>query len=155
MFRKILGAAMVLLAAALAQPAEAADRRSGNHDDPFQIWKPYVIEKDCTYGHDRCRARMDYAPHQHAMVVRPGSYWYQKPFLVHSYGDYRYHRLYHRRPHHHHGHHHHGYHHHHGHHHGKHVAWCSGRYRTYDPETDTFVGKGHRRYRCNSPYDRY
>ena len=33
------------------------------------------------------------------------------------------------------------------------VAWCSERYRTYDPATDTFIGKGHKHYRCNSPYD--
>jgi hypothetical protein len=32
-----------------------------------------------------------------------------------------------------------------------HVAWCSQRYRTYDPASDTYVGKGGRRYRCVGP----
>ena len=32
-----------------------------------------------------------------------------------------------------------------------HVSWCSQRYRTYDPASDTYVGKGGRRYRCVGP----
>lgn len=35
----------------------------------------------------------------------------------------------------------------------KHVKWCKARYKTYNPKTDTFIGKGKKRYRCNSPYD--
>jgi hypothetical protein len=35
----------------------------------------------------------------------------------------------------------------------KHVKWCRARYKTYNASTDTFVGKGGRKYRCNSPYD--
>jgi hypothetical protein len=35
----------------------------------------------------------------------------------------------------------------------KHVKWCRARYKTYNVSTDTFVGKGGRKYRCNSPYD--
>lgn len=35
----------------------------------------------------------------------------------------------------------------------KHVNWCRNRYKTYNARTDTFVGKGMKRYRCNSPYD--
>jgi hypothetical protein len=35
----------------------------------------------------------------------------------------------------------------------KHVKWCKARYKTYNVKTDTFIGKGKRRYRCNSPYD--
>jgi hypothetical protein len=35
----------------------------------------------------------------------------------------------------------------------KHVNWCRSRYKTYNAKTDTFVGKGMKRYRCNSPYD--
>lgn len=34
-----------------------------------------------------------------------------------------------------------------------HVKWCKARYRTYNARTDTFTGKGGRKYRCNSPYD--
>ncbi|MFJ5486545.1 BA14K family protein [Hansschlegelia beijingensis] len=26
--------------------------------------------------------------------------------------------------------------------------WCANRYRTYDWRTETFIGKGGRRYRC-------
>ena len=35
----------------------------------------------------------------------------------------------------------------------KHVKWCKARYKTYNPKTDTFIGKGKKKYRCNSPYD--
>lgn len=31
---------------------------------------------------------------------------------------------------------------------GRTVAWCAQRYRTYDPATGTFIGKGGRRIRC-------
>ncbi len=32
--------------------------------------------------------------------------------------------------------------------------WLIGaRYKTYNATTDTFVGKGMIKYRCNSPYD--
>jgi hypothetical protein len=137
MFRRVLSAAAVLLAAVLAQPAGAADRHGDVHDDPIRIWKPYVIEKNCAHGFDYCTVRMDYAPHQRAMVARPGSYWYQKPFQVYSYGDFRHRRHHHLA----------------GGHWSRHVAWCSERYRTYDPHSDTFVGKGYRHYRCDSPYD--
>jgi hypothetical protein len=34
-----------------------------------------------------------------------------------------------------------------------HVQWCKARYKTYNPRTDTFIGKGRKKYRCNSPYD--
>ena len=37
--------------------------------------------------------------------------------------------------------------------HKKHVKWCKARYKTYNVKTDTFIGKGKRKYRCNSPYD--
>ncbi|MFO1120790.1 MAG: BA14K family protein [Hyphomicrobiales bacterium] len=37
--------------------------------------------------------------------------------------------------------------------HSKHVKWCKARYKTYNPKTDTFIGKGKKKYRCNSPYD--
>ncbi len=108
----------------------------GRKDDhSIRVWKPYVIEKNCVESFDHCKVRMDYAPHQRAMVVRPGSYWYQKPFKVYRYGDFK-HRHRHAAAHS-----------------SRHVAWCSHRYRTYDPATDTFVGKGYRHYRCNSPYD--
>lgn len=35
----------------------------------------------------------------------------------------------------------------------RHVNWCQNRYRTYNPRTDSFTGKGGKKYRCNSPYD--
>lgn len=30
-------------------------------------------------------------------------------------------------------------------------AWCASRYRTYDPATNTYIGKGGRRYQCLGP----
>ena len=35
----------------------------------------------------------------------------------------------------------------------RHVKWCKARYKTYNVKTDTFIGKGKKKYRCNSPYD--
>jgi hypothetical protein len=35
----------------------------------------------------------------------------------------------------------------------KHVKWCKARYKTYNSKTDTFIGKGKKKFRCNSPYD--
>jgi hypothetical protein len=140
MLRKILPALTGLLClAVLAPAASAADFFAfGRKDDhSIRVWKPYVIEKNCVEDFYRCKVRMDYAPHQRAMVVKPGSYWYQKPFKVYRYGDFK-HRHKHRHA---------------SYSSSRHVAWCSDRYRTYDPATDMFVGKGHRHYRCNSPYD--
>ena len=138
MFRTIATPLLALLGLAALSTAVLASDPYGSNDDGFvKIWKPYVIEKNCTgdwYYH--CRARMDYAPFQRSMVARSGSYWYQKPFQVYRYGDYER-----------------GHHHRHHHHRSKHVAWCSDHYRTYDPATDTYVGKGHRHHRCDSPYD--
>jgi hypothetical protein len=34
---------------------------------------------------------------------------------------------------------------------GSHVAWCKQRYRTYDARTNTFVGRGYKRYQCRGP----
>ena len=139
MLRKIIPVLTALAGLAMLAPtASAADFFAfGRHDDGSRIWKPYVIEKNCTHGFNGCSVRMDYAPHQRAMVVRPGSYWYQKPFQIYRYGDFK------------HGH----KHRHAASHASRHVSWCSERYRTYDPATDTFIGKGNRHYRCNSPYD--
>jgi hypothetical protein len=139
MFRKILPLLVAVVGlAGLAPAASASDFFAFGHhdDDSIRVWKPYVIEKNCTDDIYHCRVRMDYAPHQRAMVVRPGSYWYQKPFQVYRYGDFK-HR-------HHHKVHHHG---------SRHVAWCEGRYRSYNPATDTFIGNSGRHHRCNSPYD--
>ena len=140
MFRKILPLLVALVGlAGLAPAASASDFFAfGRPDDGIRVWKPYVIEKNCVDDFYRCKVRMDYAPFQRSMVVRPGSYWYQKPFQVYRYGDFK-----------------HRHHHRHAYHHGvsRHVAWCEGRYRSYNPATDTFIGKGHRHYRCNSPYD--
>jgi hypothetical protein len=33
-----------------------------------------------------------------------------------------------------------------------HVAWCMNRYRTYDPDSDSFTGYDGLQHRCNSPY---
>jgi hypothetical protein len=33
-----------------------------------------------------------------------------------------------------------------------HVEWCLDRYRSYDPESDTFLGYDGYRHPCNSPY---
>jgi len=35
----------------------------------------------------------------------------------------------------------------------RHVAWCRGRYRSYNPNTNTFTGYDGLQHRCNSPYD--
>jgi hypothetical protein len=35
----------------------------------------------------------------------------------------------------------------------RHVAWCMGRYRSYNAYTNTFTGYDGRRHRCNSPFD--
>ena len=48
-----------------------------------------MIEKNCVEDFSRCKVRMDYAPFERAMVVKPGSYWYQKPFKVYRYGDFK------------------------------------------------------------------
>jgi hypothetical protein len=32
-----------------------------------------------------------------------------------------------------------------------HIDYCLSRYRTYDPQTDTYIGRGGRRYRCVGP----
>ena len=69
------------------------------------------------------------------MVARSGSYWYQKPFQVYRYGDFKPRRA----------------------HWGNrssadHVAWCSDRYRTYDPATNLYKGRGYHLHKCRSPY---
>ena len=137
MFRKMLGLSAVLLGlAGLAGPALASDPYGSADDGYTKIWKPYVIEKNCVEDFYRCKVRMDYAPFQRAMVARSGSYWYQKPFLVYRYGDFKPHLA------------------HWGHHrNAEHVAWCSAHYRTYDPTTNLFKGKGYQLYHCNSPFD--
>ncbi|SCZ45162.1 BA14K family protein [Afifella marina] len=33
-----------------------------------------------------------------------------------------------------------------------HAAWCSGRYKSYDPQTDTFVSDNNFKRKCVSPY---
>jgi len=33
-----------------------------------------------------------------------------------------------------------------------HVEWCLNRYRSYNPNTDTFLGYDGRYHRCNSPF---
>ena len=137
MFRTIVTPLLGLLGlAALATGALASDPYGTNDDGYVRIWKPYVIEKNCTgdwYYH--CRARMDYAPFQRSMVARPGSYWYQKPFQVYRYGDFKPQRAHWGRRHS-----------------AEHVAWCSDHYRTYDPTTNLYKGRGYQLMKCRSPY---
>lgn len=87
----------------LALTPAAAQAADASHRDGTKVWKPYVIEKNCVDGYHECRVRMDYAPLQNSMVVRPGSYWYQKPFLHYSYGDFKHRHGRYRHHHHHHG----------------------------------------------------
>ena len=128
MFRKILAPLLGLVGLAALSTGALASDPYGTDRDGIKIWKPYVIEKTCADGIYECTVRMDYAPFQRSMVARSGSYWYQKPFQVYRYGDFR-----------------------HPHHGSDRQSWCSARYRTYDPATDTFVGKGYRRTRCIGP----
>lgn len=132
MFRKILTPLLGLLGLAALSTGALASDAYGSDTDGVKIWKPYVIEKNCADGLYECRSRMDYAPFQRAMVTRYGSYWYQKPFLVYRYGDFRTQPARWQQG-------------------SAHEAWCSARYRTYDPATDTYVGRGYKRIRCVSP----
>ena len=132
LFRAFLAPLAGLLGLGLLATGASASDAYGTDRDGIKIWKPYVIEKTCADGLYECRVRMDYAPFQRSMVARPGSYWYQKPFQVYRYGDFRTQPAHWQSG-------------------SRHDAWCSARYRSYDPATDTFVGKGYKRYRCISP----
>jgi len=136
MFRKVVTPLLGLLGlAAMASGAFASDPYGDNDDGTIKVWKPYVIEKNCVDHFYGCKVRMDYAPFQRSMVARPGSYWYQKPFLVYRYGDFQPQRV------------------NWGHHDASgHAAWCSAHYRTYDPTTNLYKGRGYRLYTCHSPY---
>ncbi|MCZ3374312.1 BA14K family protein [Rhizobium sp. AG207R] len=35
----------------------------------------------------------------------------------------------------------------------RHYSWCANRYRSYDPDTDTYLTNGAGRRHCISPYD--
>jgi len=136
MFRKILTPLLGLLGlAALSTGAFASDPYGGNDDGYVKVWKPYVVEKDCRDGIYGCSVRLDYAPFQRSMVARPGSYWYQKPFEVYRYGDFKPRNASWSR-----------------HHSADHVAWCSEHYRTYDPATNLYKGRGYQLMKCRSPY---
>jgi hypothetical protein len=87
MMRNTLPLLAGLLGLAL-MPAAGHAADAASHDG-IKVWKPYVIIKECSDGRYDCRVRMDYAPFQNPMVVRSGSYWYQKPFLHYSYGDFK------------------------------------------------------------------
>ena len=132
MFRKIVTPLAGLLGLAVLSSGALASDAYGSDQDGIKIWKPYVIEKTCANGLYDCKVRMDYAPYQRAMTARPGSYWYQTPFMVYRYGDFRPQGAQHAGA-------------------AAHEAWCSAHYRSYDPATDTFLGKGNKRYRCVSP----
>lgn len=93
------------------------------HDDGFRLHRPYYIETSCDMDGLDCTARMVYVPGGNPGTARYGSYWYPRAT--------RHVRLVNE----------------------DHVNWCLARYRTYDPRSNTFVGKGYRHYRCDSPYD--
>jgi hypothetical protein len=93
------------------------------HDRDFRPYRPYMIEKTCNDNYLNCMARMLYAPGQNPGLAGYGSYWFPRATRYVRVSS------------------------------DRHVAWCMSRYRTYDPQSDTFVGKGHRIFRCNSPYD--
>jgi hypothetical protein len=125
MRKAILTALFASAAGAMAAGPAAA------HD---YLYHPYVVEKRCDDDGVHCRVRMNYAPHEHAGLAGAGSYWYRNP----GQGHYHLVEIHHKW---------------HGDRTSRHVQWCLDRYRTYDPHTDTFVGRGYRTYRCNSPYD--
>jgi hypothetical protein len=56
MLRKIIPVLTALAGLAMLAPtASAADFFAfGSHDDGSRIWKPYVIEKNCTHGFNGC-----------------------------------------------------------------------------------------------------
>ena len=93
------------------------------HDGAVKIRRPYVIEKSCDYDNTDCTARMLYAPGQNPGLAGYGSYWFPRAA--------RYVRVWNE----------------------DHVNWCYAHYKTYDPHSNTFIGKRYRHYRCNSPYD--
>ena len=92
------------------------------HDLDFRLHRPYVIEKTCDDDYTNCRARMLYAPGQNPGLAGYGSYWFPRAARYVRVSS------------------------------DRHVAWCLSRYRTYDPHTDTYIGKRQRAHRCNSPY---
>lgn len=94
------------------------------HDPVFRLDRPYFIEKSCNDHDLDCSARMVYAPGENPGTAGYGSYWFPRAN--------RHVRVFNEH----------------------HAAWCGARYRTYDPYSDTFVGKGHKRYRCMSPFSR-
>jgi hypothetical protein len=97
------------------------------HEYTLSLARPYAIVTTCDDDNLNCESRMDYTPGEHSGLAGVGSYWYQLPsesYLGEGYAG------------------------------NRHVEWCTNRYRTYDPGSDTFVGNGYKRYRCNSPYDR-
>ena len=98
------------------------DLPAAAHDWNYVSYRPYAIEKTCDDNLMNCRVRMRYAPGQNPGLAGYGSYWYQRAT--------RYVRVIS----------------------DTHIAWCLSRYKTYDPYSNTFIGKGHRLYRCNSPY---
>jgi BA14K-like protein len=93
------------------------------HDYEFRSYRPYVIEKTCDDDYTNCMARMVYAPGQNPGLAGYGSYWFQRATRAVRVVN------------------------------ETHVAWCLSHYKTYDPRSNTFIGKGFRSYRCNSPYD--
>ena len=91
--------------------------------------RPYWIDERCAKGRTKCTFRLRYLPGQDLTVVDPDGYWYgvpkqRKPSSMREHPN-----------------------------HSKHVNWCKKRFRTYNSNTDHFVGRDHKRYRCNSPFD--
>jgi hypothetical protein len=68
--------ALAGLVALLIAPSTALAADSGSNVAPAE---PYAIEKVCSDGKYGCTVRMIYPTGTSAMVVHPGSYWYEKP----------------------------------------------------------------------------
>ena len=85
MYRMILSLLAVIFLSLIngaATPALA-------HQADFLMYRPYAIEKTCNKHYKHCKARMIYAPRQHAGLAGEGSYWYQASPGAKKHGDFR------------------------------------------------------------------
>jgi BA14K-like protein len=113
----------ILTIALTAATMLSASIPAAAHRDAHGLARPYAIEKTCNDRYRDCDVRMLYAPGQNPGLAGPGSYWFPRATRAVRVWSLR------------------------------HMRWCQSRYRTYDDLSDTFIGKGHRQHRCNSPYD--
>lgn len=96
--------------------------------------KHYHNKRRHSHSHGKYRHRHKYDPRYYGhryRYRRPGfqyyfgGWWYAEPWWYYSTPRYYYNR---------------------------HVRWCLGRYRSYDPSTDMFLGFDGYYHRCRSPY---